>query len=53
VPIDGVDGVIAGSGDFEGFSAQARLAGAVNLSRLDSDGIITFDCLFAVVPLGQ
>ena len=51
VPMDGDNGVIAGTGAYEQFRAQARLAGAVNLSKLDSDGEISFDCLFAITPL--
>jgi len=51
IPIDGDDGVIAGTGAYAHFSAQARLSGAVNLSKLDSDGQISFDCLFAIAPL--
>jgi hypothetical protein len=51
IPMDGANGVISGSGVFKDFQAQVRLSGAVNLSRLDSDGEITFDCLFAVTPL--
>ncbi|MCK4774580.1 MAG: hypothetical protein KAT30_07330 [Candidatus Krumholzibacteria bacterium] len=51
IPMDGDNGVIAGTGVYEGFRAQARLSGAVNLSKLDSDGEISFDCLFAIIPL--
>ena len=51
IPMDGDNGVIAGTGVYEGFRAQARLSGAVNLSKLDSDGEISFDCLFGITPL--
>ena len=51
IPMDGDNGVIAGTGAYEGFRAQARLSGAVNLSKLDSDGEISFDCLFSITPL--
>ena len=51
VPMNGDNGVIAGTGAFVQFRAQARLSGAVNLSKLDSDGEISFDCLFAIMPL--
>lgn len=51
VPMNGNNGVLSGTGDFENWQAQVRLAGAVNLSRLDAEGMITFDCLFAVTPL--
>lgn len=53
IPFDGANGVIYGDKAFRTFRAQARLSGAVNLSRLDSDGEITFDCLFAIMPLGH
>jgi hypothetical protein len=43
--------VIAGTGRFAGFEASVRLSGAVNMSRLDSHGIIAFDCVFVVTPL--
>ena len=51
VPVDGDNGVISGTGVYEQFRAQVRLAGAVNRSLLDSNGLITFDCLFAITPL--
>jgi hypothetical protein len=51
VPMDGDNGVIAGTGAYEHFRAQARLSGAVNLSKLQSDDEISFDCLFAITPL--
>jgi hypothetical protein len=52
VPVDGSNGVLYGTGAFTGFAAQVRLSGAVNMSQLDSDGLITFDCLFAIAPMG-
>jgi hypothetical protein len=51
--MNGADGIIAGTGAYRNFRAQVRLAGAVNLSRLDSDGEIAFDCLFAISPLRE
>jgi hypothetical protein len=51
VPMDGDNGVIAGTGAYNQFRAQARLSGAVNLSKLESEGEISFDCLFAITPL--
>ena len=51
VPMNGENGVIAGTGVYEQFRAQARLAGAVNLGKLESDGEISFDCLFSISPL--
>ena len=51
IPMNGNNGVLQGSGAYKNFQAQARLSGAVNLSKLGSDGQITFDCLFAIMPL--
>ena len=53
VPMPGANGVIHGTGAYRNFQAEVRLAGAVNLSRLDSDGEITFDCLFSVFPFSM
>jgi hypothetical protein len=53
VPVDGSNGVLYGTGAYAGFAAQVRLSGAVNMSQLDSDGLITFDCLFAITPMGD
>ena len=53
VPMPGSNGVIHGTGAYKNFQAEVRLAGAVNMSRLDSDGEITFDCLFSVLPLSM
>ena len=44
----GDDNVIYGDGKFSGASGTARLSGSVNLSELDSDGLITFDCIFVL-----
>jgi hypothetical protein len=49
IPTPGSNGVIAGTGRFEGFEAEARLSGAVNLSAFPAIG--TFDCLFVVSRL--
>jgi hypothetical protein len=48
VPQDGDNSVLSGSGRFNGASGQVRLSGAVNLAELDSDGKITFDCVFVL-----
>lgn len=48
IPNDGDNGIIGGTGRFAGASGTVRLSGAVNLSRLDSHGEITFDCLFTI-----
>jgi hypothetical protein len=49
--MDGANGVLGGTGAYNGFMAQVRLSGAVNMSQLNSDGLIAFDCLFAVMPM--
>lgn len=51
VPPPGQSTVIEGTGRYEGFRASVRIAGAVDLSRLESEGKITLDCLFVVTPL--
>jgi hypothetical protein len=48
VPVDGENSVLSGTGVFEGATGQVRLSGAVNMSELDSDGKITFDCVFVI-----
>jgi hypothetical protein len=48
VPSPGDDGVIYGDGKFKKAAGPVRLSGAVNLSALDSDGLITFDCMFII-----
>jgi hypothetical protein len=49
---NGDGGVQYGSGKFEHAFGNARLSGLVNLSKLATDGEITFDCLF-VIDLGN
>ena len=49
IPEAGANSVLHGTGAYEGFMAQVRLSGAVNMSEID-DGIIVFDCLFMVSP---
>jgi hypothetical protein len=48
VPSSSDNGVIYGDGKFKNAAGPVRLSGAVNLSMLDSDGIITFDCVFII-----
>lgn len=48
VPSSSDDGVIYGDGKFKNAAGPVRLSGAVNLSLLDSDGLITFDCVFII-----
>ena len=45
---NGDGGVQYGRGRFRNASGNARLSGLVNISKLASDGEITFDCLFVV-----
>jgi len=42
------DSVIWGDGRFKKADGPVRLSGAVNLSKLASDGEITFDCVFLI-----
>ena len=48
VPADGENSVLSGTGRFNGATGQVRLSGAVNLAELDSEGEITFDCIFVI-----
>ena len=48
VPSPGDNGVIYGDGKFKNAVGSVRLSGAVNLSALNSDGQITFDCVFII-----
>ena len=48
VPSPSGEGVIYGDGKFKNASGPVRLSGAVNLSMLNSDGQITFDCVFVI-----
>jgi hypothetical protein len=48
VPSATDEGVVYGDGKFKNASGPVRLSGAVNLSLLGSDGLITFDCMFII-----
>lgn len=48
VPSPTDNGVIYGDGKFKNANGPVRLSGAVNLSALNSDGLITFDCVFII-----
>ena len=48
VPSPSDNGVIYGDGKFKNAAGPVRLSGAVNLSMLASDGLITFDCVFII-----
>ena len=52
IPPPTKNSIIGGTGKYgNGWKANVRLSGAVNMSKLESDGKITFDCLFVVTPL--
>lgn len=48
VPPADANTVIGGTGRFANAHGRARLSGAVNLSRLEDFGEITFDCVFVL-----
>ena len=48
VPQAGDNSVLSGTGRFNQAEGTVRLSGAVNLAELDSDGKITFDCVFVI-----
>jgi len=48
VPSPSDNSVIYGDGKFKKAAGPVRLSGAVNLGLLNSDGIITFDCVFII-----
>jgi len=48
IPSPNGNDVIYGDGKFKNAHGPVRLSGAVNLSLLNSDGIITFDCVFII-----
>lgn len=48
VPSPGSNSVVYGDGKFKNAAGPVRLSGAVNLGKLNSDGLITFDCVFII-----
>jgi hypothetical protein len=48
IPGEGENSVVYGDGKFAGAEGPARLSGTVNLSELDSDEKIKFDCVFVI-----
>ena len=48
IPAAGEESVLSGTGVFEGVSGQVRLSGAVDMSELESETKITFDCVFII-----
>lgn len=53
IPTAGSNQVLAGTEQYQNASGTVRLSGAVNLSLLESDGQITFDCIFEINLNGQ
>ena len=45
--MDGL-GILEATGVFEGAVGTVRLSGAINLSNLQTDGQITFSCIFLI-----
>ena len=48
IPSSDDESVIYGDGKFKKASGPVRLSGTVNLSRLETEGKITFDCIFII-----
>lgn len=48
IPSPGDNNIVGGTGPFVGATGTVRLSGAVNMSKLNSDGEITFDCVFVI-----
>ena len=42
------NGILSGTNQYKNASGGVRLSGLVNLSKLDTDGQITFDCIFVI-----
>lgn len=42
------NGILSGTNQYANASGNVRLSGLVNLSKLASDGEITFDCIFVI-----
>ena len=42
------NGILSGTRQYANASGSVRLSGMVNMSRLASDGQITFDCIFVI-----
>ncbi len=53
IPSPGSNQVIGGTESYQNASGTVRLSGAVNLSLLESDGKITFDCLMEITLINQ
>ena len=48
IPISSSNDILSGTGQFEGARGGVRLSGAVNMSKVQSDNEITFNCLFVL-----
>ncbi len=53
IPASGSNQVIGGTESYQNVSGTVRLSGAVNMSQLDSDGKVTFDCIFQITIHNQ
>ena len=53
IPAPGSNQVIGGTESYQNVTGTVRLSGAVNLSLLESDGKITFDCIFQITLHNQ
>lgn len=51
IPPEGENSIIEAMGRFSGLEARVRLSGAVDMSRISSDNMVSFDCIFVVHPL--
>lgn len=50
IPSAGSNDILSGTGAYQNLQGRVRLSGAVNMSRLNSNNEITFDCLFIIEP---
>ena len=48
IPTSTSNDILEGTGEFEGLQGGVRLSGAVNLSNIQSDNEITFNCVFVI-----
>lgn len=48
IPPQGENSVIDGTGRFQGLRARVRLSGAVDMSRMEAEKRVYFDCIFIV-----
>ncbi|MEM8528142.1 MAG: hypothetical protein AAGG68_26095 [Bacteroidota bacterium] len=48
VPTKSSNDILSGTGQFEGVKGGVRLSGAVDMSKVESDNEITFNCVFVI-----